>query len=72
VKWLYDWWKRIDSWISQNQPGQATVPEAIPEPDSDTAEPVAELATPSRVSTAGLPLAGDEELMTTWPSGEAL
>jgi hypothetical protein len=44
VKWLYDWWKRIDSWISQNRPGQAAVPEAIPEPDSDTAEPVAELA----------------------------
>jgi hypothetical protein len=20
VRWLYDWWERIDTWISQNRP----------------------------------------------------
>jgi 1-acyl-sn-glycerol-3-phosphate acyltransferase len=39
VQWLYDWWQRIDCWISENRPGGAAVPEAA----SDTAEPVAEL-----------------------------
>ena len=23
VQWLYDWWERIDTWISQNRPGDA-------------------------------------------------
>ena len=23
VRWLYDWWQRIDTWISQNRPGDA-------------------------------------------------
>jgi hypothetical protein len=43
VQWLYDWWQRIDSWISENRPGGAAVPEA----ESDTAEPVAELTQPA-------------------------
>jgi hypothetical protein len=38
VQWLYDWWKLIDSWISQNRPGGAAVPEEVPEHQSDTAE----------------------------------
>jgi hypothetical protein len=21
VSWLYDWWKRIDDWIAEHQPG---------------------------------------------------
>jgi hypothetical protein len=21
VQWLYDWWERIDTWISENRPG---------------------------------------------------
>jgi 1-acyl-sn-glycerol-3-phosphate acyltransferase len=25
VKWLYDWWQRIDEWVSQNRPGSETV-----------------------------------------------
>jgi len=25
VKWLYDWWQRIDEWISQNRPASETV-----------------------------------------------
>jgi hypothetical protein len=20
-RWLYDWWERIDTWISENRPG---------------------------------------------------
>jgi hypothetical protein len=51
VKWLYDWWKRIDSWITQNRPGEAMVPQAVAEPKSDTAEPVAELAVSSAERT---------------------
>ena len=27
VQWLYDWWERIDTWISENRPGGAAVPE---------------------------------------------
>ncbi len=26
VQWLYDWWERIDSWISANRPQAAVVP----------------------------------------------
>jgi hypothetical protein len=26
VRWLYDWWQRIDAWISQNRPAGADVP----------------------------------------------
>ena len=31
VRWLYDWWARIDAWISQNtpQPGRAPVDETL-------------------------------------------
>jgi len=43
VQWLYDWWKRIDSWISENRPGGATVLEVVPMPEDETAEPVGEL-----------------------------
>jgi 1-acyl-sn-glycerol-3-phosphate acyltransferase len=25
VKWLYDWWQRIDEWVSQNRPASETV-----------------------------------------------
>lgn len=25
VKWLYDWWQRIDDWVSQNRPPSETV-----------------------------------------------
>jgi hypothetical protein len=23
VRWLYDWWQRIDTWITQRRPGDA-------------------------------------------------
>jgi hypothetical protein len=26
VQWLYDWWERIDSWITLNRPGETTLP----------------------------------------------
>ena len=46
VQWLYDWWERIDTWISENRPGGATVPEVAPMPEDETAEPVGELTGP--------------------------
>jgi hypothetical protein len=26
VQWLYDWWERIDAWITENRPGETTLP----------------------------------------------
>ena len=43
VQWLYDWWEQIDTWISANRPGGATVLEVAPVPADETAEPVGEL-----------------------------
>ena len=43
VQWLYDWWEQIDTWISANRPGGATVLEVAPVPEDETAEPVGEL-----------------------------
>jgi len=31
VQWLYDWWQRIDSWISEHRPGDAETPPLSPE-----------------------------------------
>ena len=42
VQWLYDWWERIDTWISKNRPSRDTVPEVAPIPEDETAEPVGE------------------------------
>ena len=44
VQWLYDWWKLIDSWITENRPDGTAVPDGVPEPANDTAEPVTELS----------------------------
>ncbi|MGO8896457.1 MAG: hypothetical protein ACLQB1_43180, partial [Streptosporangiaceae bacterium] len=53
VQWLYDWWERIDTWISENRPGSATVLEvAAPVPEDETAEPVGELPGPGAGTTA--------------------
>ena len=43
VQWLYDWWERIDTWISENRPGSVAVPEVVAVPEDETAEPVGEL-----------------------------
>jgi 1-acyl-sn-glycerol-3-phosphate acyltransferase len=44
VQWLYDWWERIDDWISENRPGGAPVPADIPVPEDEAPEPVGELS----------------------------
>jgi 1-acyl-sn-glycerol-3-phosphate acyltransferase len=36
VRWLYDWWERIDGWITENRPGGAAVP-VIPRPETGPA-----------------------------------
>ena len=45
VQWLYHWWEQIDTWITQNRPGGATVleVEVAPVSEDETAEPVGEL-----------------------------
>jgi 1-acyl-sn-glycerol-3-phosphate acyltransferase len=43
VQWLYAWWERIDTWITENRPGGDPVPAVLPE---DDAEPVTELRCP--------------------------
>ena len=53
LQWLYDWWERIDTWISENRPGGAAVPEVVELPEDETAEPVGEL------HAAPLPLRGE-------------
>ena len=59
VQWLYDWWERIDTWISKNRPGGATVLEvAAPIPEDEAAEPVGELPAP-RVRRDWPLIAGD-------------
>ena len=31
VQWLYDWWQRIDAWITANRPDTAAAPVLSPE-----------------------------------------
>ena len=42
VQWLYGWWERIDSWISQNRPGSVPAPAVVTMPEDETAKPVGE------------------------------
>jgi hypothetical protein len=44
VQWMYDWWQRIDAWITENRPGNAAVPAALSTPESGSAEPVGDLS----------------------------
>jgi Acyltransferase len=39
VEWLYDWWQRIDAWITENRPGNPAAPAAaaLPEEAADLA-----------------------------------
>jgi 1-acyl-sn-glycerol-3-phosphate acyltransferase len=39
VRWLYDWWARIDAWITENRPGDPVQPAAAPLPGDETAGP---------------------------------
>ena len=53
VQWLYGWWERIDTWISENRPGGVAVPRVAPLPRDETAEPVGEL--PAAEPASGCP-----------------
>ena len=59
VQWLYDWWKLIDSWITENRPGGVVVPDGVPEPANDAAEPVTELSALAILHTVGEPTPGN-------------
>ena len=39
VQWLYDWWERIDAWITENRPGDVALPAAAPVCGDETAGP---------------------------------
>jgi 1-acyl-sn-glycerol-3-phosphate acyltransferase len=47
LRWLYDWWERIDGWISENRPAGVPVPAVVPVPADEATEPAAELPCPS-------------------------
>ena len=32
VQWLYDWWERIDAWITEHRPGDPVQPTVVPLP----------------------------------------
>jgi hypothetical protein len=38
VQWLYDWWERIDAWITENRPGAAAVPAVAAGPEDSRPE----------------------------------
>ena len=43
VQWLYDWWERIDAWITENRPGQAPPRAAVvATPDDEAPAPAPE------------------------------
>jgi 1-acyl-sn-glycerol-3-phosphate acyltransferase len=46
TRWLYDWWERIDTWITENRPDGAAVPAPVRLPESDQAESAGELSAP--------------------------
>jgi hypothetical protein len=39
VQWLYDWWQRIDRWISENRPDAPAVPIPSPSPSPTNPQP---------------------------------
>jgi 1-acyl-sn-glycerol-3-phosphate acyltransferase len=49
VQWLYDWWERIDTWISENRSGGA----GAPSPDATAPPPSAGAAAPVLLADAG-------------------
>ncbi len=42
-KWLYDWWERIDSWITQHRPAGVVVPDVVPTQKDESPVPEAGL-----------------------------
>src|SRR5262249_12937758 len=51
VQWLYDWWERIDEWVTENWPGNIPASVAAPLPGDETAGPAGEL--PRRLGVTG-------------------
>jgi len=43
VQWLYSWWERIDTWITENRPGGAVMSPVAVTSEDDTANPAGEL-----------------------------
>jgi 1-acyl-sn-glycerol-3-phosphate acyltransferase len=68
VQWLYDWWERIDTWISESRPGGATVLEVPSMPEDETAESVGEL--PASRGRQHLPVNGRESISARGPPGK--
>jgi len=54
VQWLYGWWERIDTWITENRPGGGVMPTVAPRPSDEPAEPVGELRFPIKASLPGI------------------
>jgi 1-acyl-sn-glycerol-3-phosphate acyltransferase len=48
VQWLYDWWERIDRWITENRPAGVAVPAGVPMPQAGPAEPTGKVHPPRR------------------------
>jgi 1-acyl-sn-glycerol-3-phosphate acyltransferase len=64
VQWLYDWWERIDTWITAKRPDGAAVPSPVRLSESGPAPSAGELSpadTPA-ASRAELKLAPDGDL----------
>jgi len=55
VQWLYDWWERIDTWISENRPGDAMAPVLLPDAVAPVPSPVPspDAAAPALLADAG-------------------
>ncbi len=66
VQWLYDWWERIDTWISENRPGAARVLEVVATPEEETAEPVGELNTSPQTRRHGRTTSASRS--NVWPN----
>src|SRR6266851_8371216 len=62
VRWLYDWWERIDTWISENRPTGAVPAPAVPAAEDEPAEPVGEL---QRDAIALRPIGSGRNSVTT-------
>jgi hypothetical protein len=43
VQWLYDWWERIDEWITENRPGGVAMPAAAPLTGDEAVGPLGNL-----------------------------
>lgn len=51
VQWLYEWWERIDTWISENRPGDAVAPVLLQ--DAVAPVPYPDAVAPALLADAG-------------------